>query len=71
MEVAGTAIFRPNQLREDGLVHISQISDERVANVSDHLELNQEVTVKVMEVDRQGRVRLSIKEAQTKEAAAE
>lgn len=51
---------------KDGLVHISQISDERVANVSDHLELNQEVTVKVMEVDRQGRVRLSIKEAQTK-----
>ncbi|WP_330131124.1 polyribonucleotide nucleotidyltransferase [Shewanella xiamenensis] len=56
---------------KDGLVHISQISDERVANVSDHLELNQEVTVKVMEVDRQGRVRLSIKEAQTKEPAAE
>ncbi|MGL4894921.1 MAG: polyribonucleotide nucleotidyltransferase, partial [Shewanella sp.] len=53
---------------KDGLVHISQISDERVANVSDHLELNQEVTVKVMEVDRQGRVRLSIKEAQTKDA---
>jgi len=56
---------------KDGLVHISQISDERVANVSDHLELNQDVTVKVMEVDRQGRVRLSIKEAQTKEPAAE
>ncbi|MGL5048483.1 MAG: polyribonucleotide nucleotidyltransferase [Shewanella sp.] len=56
---------------KDGLVHISQISDERVANVSDHLELNQEVAVKVMEVDRQGRVRLSIKEAQSKVAAAE
>ena len=57
---------------KDGLVHISQISEERVANVSDHLELNQEVTVKVMEVDRQGRVRLSIKEAQEKkEEAAE
>ncbi|QIR13794.1 polyribonucleotide nucleotidyltransferase [Shewanella aestuarii] len=54
---------------KDGLVHISQISEERVANVSDHLEMNQEVEVKVMEVDRQGRVRLSIKEAQTKEAA--
>ena len=54
---------------KDGLVHISQISDERVANVSDHLEMNQDVTVKVMEVDRQGRVRLSIKEAQTKESA--
>ncbi|MCL2917584.1 polyribonucleotide nucleotidyltransferase [Shewanella litorisediminis] len=56
---------------KDGLVHISQISDERVANVSDHLQLNQEVNVKVMEVDRQGRVRLSIKEAQVKEPAAE
>ncbi len=57
---------------KDGLVHISQISEERVANVSDHLEMNQEVDVKVMEVDRQGRVRLSIKEAVTKaEPAAE
>ncbi|NKF49713.1 polyribonucleotide nucleotidyltransferase [Shewanella sp. WXL01] len=56
---------------KDGLVHISQISEERVANVSDHLEMNQEVAVKVMEVDRQGRVRLSIKEAQAKEEAAE
>ncbi|MCH1925066.1 polyribonucleotide nucleotidyltransferase [Shewanella sp. C32] len=54
---------------KDGLVHISQISDERVANVSDHLELNQEVDVKVMEVDRQGRVRLSIKEAKPAAAA--
>ncbi|MGX9459766.1 polyribonucleotide nucleotidyltransferase [Shewanella sp. A14] len=54
---------------KDGLVHISQISDERVANVSDHLQMNQEVAVKVMEVDRQGRVRLSIKEAQAKESA--
>ncbi|MGZ9897618.1 polyribonucleotide nucleotidyltransferase [Shewanella gaetbuli] len=54
---------------KDGLVHISQISEERVANVSDHLEMNQEVAVKVMEVDRQGRVRLSIKEAQAKESA--
>ncbi len=51
---------------KDGLVHISQISEERVANVSDHLEMNQDVDVKVMEVDRQGRVRLSIKEAITK-----
>ncbi|GIU50340.1 MULTISPECIES: polyribonucleotide nucleotidyltransferase [Shewanella] len=55
---------------KDGLVHISQISEERVANVSDHLEMNQEVDVKVMEVDRQGRVRLSIKEANAKEEAA-
>ncbi|WP_163930273.1 polyribonucleotide nucleotidyltransferase [Paraferrimonas sp. SM1919] len=47
---------------KDGLVHISQISEERVANVSDHLTEGQEVEVKVMEVDRQGRVRLSMKE---------
>ncbi|MEI5639237.1 MULTISPECIES: polyribonucleotide nucleotidyltransferase [unclassified Pseudoalteromonas] len=51
---------------KDGLVHISQISDERVNNVSDHLSVGQEVKVKVLEVDRQGRVRLSIKEAQEK-----
>ncbi len=55
---------------KDGLVHISQIAEERVANVSDYLEVGQEVKVKVMEVDRQGRVRLSMKEAQPKEEAA-
>ncbi|CAH9059777.1 Polyribonucleotide nucleotidyltransferase [Pseudoalteromonas sp. CIP111854] len=49
---------------KDGLVHISQISAERVNNVADHLTVGQEVKVKVLEVDRQGRVRLSIKEAQ-------
>lgn len=54
---------------KDGLVHISQIAEERVANVSDFLEVGQEVKVKVMEVDRQGRVRLSMKEAQPKEEA--
>ena len=53
---------------KDGLVHISQISTERVNNVTDHLSEGQEVKVKVLEVDRQGRVRLSIKEAM--EAAA-
>ena len=53
---------------KDGLVHISQISEERVNNVSDVLSEGQEVTVKVLEVDRQGRVRLSIKEAAEKPA---
>ena len=53
---------------KDGLVHISQISAERVNNVSDHLSVGQEVKVKVLEVDRQGRVRLSIKEAQEQPA---
>ncbi|MCL4122973.1 UNVERIFIED_CONTAM: hypothetical protein GTU68_063348 [Idotea baltica] len=46
---------------KDGLVHISQISDERVENVADVLSEGDEVTVKVLEVDRQGRVRLSMK----------
>nr|WP_283102847.1 polyribonucleotide nucleotidyltransferase [Shewanella abyssi] len=54
---------------KDGLVHISQIAEERVANVSDYLEVGQDVKVKVMEVDRQGRVRLSMKEAAPKAEA--
>lgn len=48
---------------KEGLVHISQIADKRVERVADYLQLNQEVMVKVLEVDRQGRIRLSIKEA--------
>ncbi|MCO4799356.1 MAG: polyribonucleotide nucleotidyltransferase [Colwelliaceae bacterium] len=55
---------------KDGLVHISQISEERVNAVTDVLTEGQEVTVKVLEVDRQGRVRLSIKEAIEKPAEA-
>ncbi len=47
---------------KDGLVHISQISDERVQNVSDALTEGQTVRVKVLEVDKQGRIRLSMKE---------
>jgi len=46
---------------KDGLVHISQISDERVANVSDKLAEGDLVKVKVLEVDKQGRIRLSMK----------
>jgi polyribonucleotide nucleotidyltransferase len=45
----------------DGLVHISQISHERVNNVSDELSEGDVVNVKVLEVDKQGRIRLSIK----------
>ena len=47
---------------KDGLVHISQISDEHVDKVSDRLNEGDVVRVKVLEIDRQGRVRLSIKE---------
>ncbi|MGR9105585.1 MAG: polyribonucleotide nucleotidyltransferase [Gammaproteobacteria bacterium] len=46
---------------KDGLVHISQISDEHVDKVSDKLNEGDTVKVKVLEIDRQGRVRLSMK----------
>ncbi|MEZ5543083.1 MAG: polyribonucleotide nucleotidyltransferase [Pseudomonadota bacterium] len=46
---------------KDGLVHISQISEERVQNVSDKLAEGDIVKVKVLEVDKQGRIRLSMK----------
>ncbi len=55
---------------KEGLVHISQIAHERVAKVSDYLEEGQMVDVKVMEIDRQNRVRLSIKELLEKPATA-
>ena len=45
----------------DGLVHISQISNERVENVADKLSEGDIVKVKVLEIDRQGRIRLSMK----------
>ena len=45
----------------DGLVHISQISEERVQNVSDKLKEGDVIKVKVLEVDKQGRIRLSMK----------
>jgi len=46
---------------KDGLVHISQICEERVQNVSDKLSEGDHVKVKVLEVDKQGRIRLSMK----------
>jgi polyribonucleotide nucleotidyltransferase len=46
----------------DGLVHISQISEERVERVADKLKEGDQVRVKVLEVDRQGRVRLSMRD---------
>ncbi len=52
---------------KDGLVHISQISDEHVDKVSDRLNEGDIVRVKVLEIDRQGRVRLSIKEVDKEE----
>ncbi|MEB8487555.1 polyribonucleotide nucleotidyltransferase [Acidithiobacillus ferriphilus] len=46
----------------DGLLHISQISSERVSDVHDHLKEGQVVCVKVLEVDRQGKIKLSMKD---------
>ncbi len=48
---------------KQGLVHISQVAEQRIENIHDFLEEGQKVRVKVTEIDRQGRVRLSIKEA--------
>jgi len=47
---------------QQGLVHISQIADERIENIHEWLQEGQTVRVKVTEIDRQGRVRLSMKE---------
>jgi len=53
---------------KDGLVHISQISNERVENVSDKLSEGDVIKVKVLEVDKQGRIRLSMKAVAEAEA---
>ena len=55
---------------KDGLVHISQIADERVNSVSDYLKEGQVVKVKCLDVDQRGRIKLSIKEA-TADAAGD
>ena len=47
---------------KDGLVHISQIAEERVENVTDYLKEGETVRVKVLDVDQRGRIKLSIKE---------
>ena len=53
---------------KDGLLHISQIANERVNQVSDYLKEGQQVKVKVLEADEKGRVRLSMKAAAEDEA---
>ncbi len=52
----------------DGLLHISQISDKRLEKVTDELKEGDEVLVKVLEIDRQGKIRLSRKEAMREKA---
>ncbi len=56
---------------KDGLVHVSQISDERVEKVSDKLKEGDIVKVKVLEVDKQGRIRLSMKAVEEGEGVSE
>lgn len=58
----------------DGLVHISQITEERVENVNDYLRVGDDVRVRVLDIDNTGRIRLSIKaitDDQSKDKAAE
>ncbi len=54
----------------DGLVHISQICDRRIKKVNDEISEGDEIVVKVIDVDRNGKVKLSRKEAMRDEAAA-
>lgn len=53
----------------EGLLHISQIAQERVEKVTDYLQEGQEIRVKCLEVDQRGRIKLSIKELTAEEAA--
>lgn len=55
---------------KDGLVHISQIAEERVENVTDYLTEGETVRVKVLDVDQRGRIKLSIKEVAAEEGDA-
>lgn len=61
MDFGAIVSFLPGK---QGLVHISQIANERIANVSDKVSEGQVVRVKVLEIDRQGRIRLSMKEVE-------
>lgn len=59
MDFGAVVTFMPNK---DGLVHISQIAKERVKDVRDYLKEGQEIRVKVVEIDRVGKIRLSMKD---------
>jgi len=61
MDFGAIVSFLPGK---QGLVHISQIAKERIDKVSDKLSEGQEVKVKVIEIDRQGKIRLSMKEVE-------
>lgn len=63
VRIADFGAFVSIGIGKEGLVHISQIAHKRVDKVTDYLKIEQKVLVKVLEVDRQGRLRLSIKAA--------
>jgi polyribonucleotide nucleotidyltransferase len=52
----------------DGLVHISQLAPHRVASVTDEISEGEQILVKVLEIDRQGKIRLSRKDAMAEQA---
>ena len=56
---------------KEGLVHISQLAPERVRQVTDIVDEGDEITVKVLEIDRQGKIRLSRREALAEQDAAQ
>ncbi|HEB28869.1 MAG TPA: S1 RNA-binding domain-containing protein, partial [Porticoccus sp.] len=55
----------------DGLLHISQIAQERVEKVTDYLKEGQQIRVKVLDVDARGRIKLSMKEVAAEEGGTE
>lgn len=52
---------------ESGLVHISEVADSYVNDVSDHLSVGQQVSVKIINITQDGKINLSIKKAEAKE----
>ncbi|SFR49566.1 polyribonucleotide nucleotidyltransferase [Thiomicrospira sp. ALE5] len=61
MKIVDFGAFVAYMPGREGLVHVSQIAEERVENVADYLKEGQEIQVRLLEIDKQGRVKLSIK----------
>lgn len=61
MKIVDFGAFVSYMPGREGLVHVSQIAEERVENVADYLAEGQEIQVRLLEIDKQGRVKLSIK----------
>ncbi|RKD33887.1 S1 RNA-binding domain-containing protein [Thermohalobacter berrensis] len=54
---------------ETGLVHISEVSDDYVNNIKDYLKKDQKVKVKILSVDKENKIRLSIRQANSKKSS--